>query len=72
MGAAWPPRARTRRSRWDVPSRRRTEILSGHQSAIRSLAFLAGDSLIAGADDGRIIRWAFDTDAALCGRLGGI
>ncbi|MEW9550653.1 WD40 repeat domain-containing protein [Nonomuraea sp. NPDC050783] len=58
---------------WDVATRRRTETLSGHQSAIRSLAFLADGSLIAGADDGRIIRWTFDPDAAvaaLCRAVG--
>ncbi|WP_410818983.1 hypothetical protein [Micromonospora sp. 050-3] len=49
---------------WDVVTRQRIATLTGHTARVRGLAFLAPETLISGAEDGRIITWALDVRAA--------
>ncbi|MEH1163927.1 helix-turn-helix domain-containing protein [Micromonospora sp. CPCC 205539] len=58
---------------WDVVDRQRIATLTGHTARVRGLAFLSADTLISGAEDGRIVTWPLDVGAAtehVCGTVG--
>ncbi len=60
---------------WDVASRRRVATLTGHTARIRGLAFTPDDDLISGGEDGKILHWTLDSDAAkdeVCAAGGGL
>ncbi|MET7419403.1 hypothetical protein [Dactylosporangium sp. NPDC005555] len=48
---------------WDVAGRRPVARLSGHAARVRGLGFTTG-GLISGGDDGRLIAWTLDGQAA--------
>ncbi len=47
---------------WTVPDGRRLHTLRGHRDTVQGLAWLDEQTLVSGADDGRIIVWDLDTE----------